>query len=87
MNERHLQSLAEYGAVTFRLPDWPSGTHRHQCRWQADGRLIVEEAGTFTEALERVFVKAVCDGTLPVVHSRVITRVMDDGVQTKDGAA
>jgi len=87
VNERHLQSLAEYGTVTFRLPDWPSGTHRHQCRWQTGGRLLVEEAGTFAEALEKVFVKAVCEGDLSVIQSRVITRVMDDGIETKDGAA
>lgn len=87
MNERHLQSLAEHGTVTFRLPEWPSDGYRHQCRWQSRGVLIVEEGGTFAEALERIFVKAVCDGHLPTIQTRVITRVMTDGVQTKDGAA
>jgi hypothetical protein len=82
VNVATLQSLAAVGKVSFFNH---SSEHQHRCSWQADGVLIVEDGQTFAEALENVYAKALKSRWGGSLQPRVITRVMDDTIKTRDG--
>lgn len=89
MNDLLLAAMAEKGFVSF----YPEGSGQWYCRWEItlahhNGRNITIAQGmTPARALEEAHKRAIANGFSEALMPRVITRVLNDGISTKDGCA
>lgn len=92
MNELLLTAMAAHGKVSF----YAEGSGWWFCRWEiarnGQTSVTIASGATLSQALSEVLNRAEANGfigDLPPLPAdpRVITKVMTDGISTKDGCA